>query len=85
MGATIVDALDTLYIMGLHDEFRDGQKWIEDSLDFSVVSTQLIISSIDWKDTVSNPNSFEHFISSLRKSKVPFFSFGIISCYLIFA
>ncbi|XP_024908096.1 mannosyl-oligosaccharide 1,2-alpha-mannosidase IB isoform X3 [Pteropus alecto] len=38
MGATIVDALDTLYIMGLHDEFRDGQKWIEDNLDFSVNS-----------------------------------------------
>lgn len=38
MGATIVDALDTLYIMGLHDEFRDGQNWIENNLDFSVVS-----------------------------------------------
>ncbi|XP_007169378.1 mannosyl-oligosaccharide 1,2-alpha-mannosidase IB isoform X1 [Balaenoptera acutorostrata] len=38
MGATIVDALDTLYIMGLHDEFRDGQKWIENNLDFSVNS-----------------------------------------------
>ncbi|XP_070123241.1 mannosyl-oligosaccharide 1,2-alpha-mannosidase IB isoform X9 [Equus przewalskii] len=38
MGATIVDALDTLYIMGLLDEFRDGQKWIEDNLDFSVNS-----------------------------------------------
>lgn len=37
MGATIVDALDTLYIMGLHDEFMDGQRWIEDNLDFSVV------------------------------------------------
>ncbi|KAM5137105.1 mannosyl-oligosaccharide 1,2-alpha-mannosidase IA-like [Callospermophilus lateralis] len=36
MGATIVDALDTLYIMGLHDEFLDGQRWIEDNLDFSV-------------------------------------------------
>lgn len=44
MGATIVDALDTLYIMGLHDEFRDGQKWIEDNLDFSVVSIQLVTS-----------------------------------------
>lgn len=44
MGATIVDALDTLYIMGLHDEFRDGQKWIEDNLDFSVVSIQLMTS-----------------------------------------
>lgn len=38
MGATIVDALDTLYIMGLHEEFQDGQKWIKDNLDFSVNS-----------------------------------------------
>lgn len=51
MGATIVDALDTLYIMGLHDEFRDGQKWIEDNLDFSVVSVRLIISLIDYERT----------------------------------
>uniref|UniRef100_A0A8C9SU29 alpha-1,2-Mannosidase n=1 Tax=Scleropages formosus TaxID=113540 RepID=A0A8C9SU29_SCLFO len=36
MGATIVDALDTLFMMGLHDEFRDGQAWIEQNLDFSV-------------------------------------------------
>lgn len=42
MGATIVDALDTLYIMGLHDEFLDGQKWIEDNLDFSVVSIKIL-------------------------------------------
>uniref|UniRef100_A0A665X630 alpha-1,2-Mannosidase n=1 Tax=Echeneis naucrates TaxID=173247 RepID=A0A665X630_ECHNA len=34
LGATIVDALDTLYIMGLHEEFRDGQEWIEQNLDF---------------------------------------------------
>ncbi|XP_042723190.1 mannosyl-oligosaccharide 1,2-alpha-mannosidase IB [Lagopus leucura] len=38
MGATIVDALDTLYIMGLHDEFREGQEWIDKNLDFSVNS-----------------------------------------------
>uniref|UniRef100_A0A667ZH50 alpha-1,2-Mannosidase n=1 Tax=Myripristis murdjan TaxID=586833 RepID=A0A667ZH50_9TELE len=36
MGATIVDALDTLYIMGLHEEFKDGQEWIEQNLDFGV-------------------------------------------------
>lgn len=40
MGATIVDALDTLYIMGLHNEFKDGQEWIVQNLDFSVVSGQ---------------------------------------------
>lgn len=38
MGATIVDALDTLYIMGLVEEFRDGQEWVQNNLDFSVVS-----------------------------------------------
>lgn len=28
MGATIVDAVDTLYIMGLMDEFDEGKEWI---------------------------------------------------------
>lgn len=68
MGATIVDALDTLYIMGLHDEFRDGQKWIEDNLDFSVVSIQLMTSLIDLEKTVSNCSNFERYTASLRKS-----------------
>uniref|UniRef100_H2ZYJ6 alpha-1,2-Mannosidase n=1 Tax=Latimeria chalumnae TaxID=7897 RepID=H2ZYJ6_LATCH len=36
VGATIVDALDTLYIMGLWDDFREGKEWIEKNLDFSV-------------------------------------------------
>lgn len=41
LGATIVDALDTLYIMGLHEEFKDGQEWIEQNLDFGVVCIYL--------------------------------------------
>lgn len=44
LGATIVDALDTLYIMGLHEEFKDGQEWIEQNLDFGVVSSHLVFS-----------------------------------------
>ncbi|XP_078485823.1 mannosyl-oligosaccharide 1,2-alpha-mannosidase IA [Ciona intestinalis] len=27
-GATIVDALDTLYIMGMHKEFKEGAEWV---------------------------------------------------------
>lgn len=46
MGATIVDALDTLYIMGLHDEFREGQEWIDKNLDFSVVSRAVLNTSL---------------------------------------
>lgn len=28
MGATIIDALDTLYLMGLKDEFEEGRNWV---------------------------------------------------------
>ncbi len=37
-GATIVDALDTLYIMGLNEEFKKGRDWIATSLTFDGVS-----------------------------------------------
>lgn len=29
LGATIIDSLDTLYLMGMMQEFRQGRKWIE--------------------------------------------------------
>uniref|UniRef100_A0A8C0H4V5 alpha-1,2-Mannosidase n=1 Tax=Chelonoidis abingdonii TaxID=106734 RepID=A0A8C0H4V5_CHEAB len=35
-GATIVDALDTLYIMEMKDEFKEAKEWVEKNLDFSV-------------------------------------------------
>ncbi|XP_072967314.1 mannosyl-oligosaccharide 1,2-alpha-mannosidase MNS1-like [Typha angustifolia] len=35
LGATLVDSLDTLYIMGLHDEFQEAREWVADSLDFN--------------------------------------------------
>uniref|UniRef100_A0AB38ZEB3 alpha-1,2-Mannosidase n=1 Tax=Ectomocoris sp. TaxID=3104572 RepID=A0AB38ZEB3_9HEMI len=48
LGATIVDGLDTLYIMGLHDEFKQGRDWIQNNLhfddlpgDFSVFETNI--------------------------------------------
>ena len=35
MGATIVDSLDTLYIMGMTEEFTKAKKWVEANLDMS--------------------------------------------------
>ncbi|KRZ84297.1 Mannosyl-oligosaccharide alpha-1,2-mannosidase isoform B [Trichinella sp. T8] len=35
LGLSIVDGLDTLYIMGLMDRFEVGKQWVKDSLDFS--------------------------------------------------
>jgi mannosyl-oligosaccharide alpha-1,2-mannosidase len=37
LGATIVDALDTLHIMGLKDEFNRGRDWIQKSFSFDGV------------------------------------------------
>ena len=34
-GATIVDALDTLWIMGLTDEFNEAKKWVEEKFVFN--------------------------------------------------
>uniref|UniRef100_A0A1D1XN11 alpha-1,2-Mannosidase n=1 Tax=Anthurium amnicola TaxID=1678845 RepID=A0A1D1XN11_9ARAE len=35
LGATLVDSLDTLYIMGLHDQFHEAREWVAHSLDFN--------------------------------------------------
>ena len=37
-GASIVDGLDTLYIMELKDEYKKGRDWIATSLNFEGVS-----------------------------------------------
>ncbi|XP_017128996.1 endoplasmic reticulum mannosyl-oligosaccharide 1,2-alpha-mannosidase [Drosophila elegans] len=34
LGLTIVDSLDTMYIMGLDDEFKEARDWVEHSLRF---------------------------------------------------
>lgn len=42
IGATIVDGLDTLYIMGLHDDYKKARDWIETELNFNLVSKCVI-------------------------------------------
>jgi len=36
LGLSLIEALDTLWIMGLDDEFCDGVAWVKDNLDFDV-------------------------------------------------
>lgn len=38
MGATIVDALDTLYIMEMTDEYNKARDWVAENLDFGKMS-----------------------------------------------
>ncbi|XP_077193763.1 mannosyl-oligosaccharide 1,2-alpha-mannosidase IC [Paroedura picta] len=35
-GATVVDALDTLYVMELQEEFQEAKNWVEQSFDLNV-------------------------------------------------
>jgi hypothetical protein len=38
MGMTIVDSLDTLWLMGMKDEFEDAKNWVTKTLDFGIGS-----------------------------------------------
>lgn len=38
-GASIVDSLDTLYIMGMLEEFEEAKSWVEKELDMNSVSS----------------------------------------------
>jgi mannosyl-oligosaccharide alpha-1,2-mannosidase len=35
LGATLIDSLDTLYIMGLDEQFQRAREWVASSLDFN--------------------------------------------------
>ncbi|XP_050074495.1 mannosyl-oligosaccharide alpha-1,2-mannosidase IA [Anopheles maculipalpis] len=43
LGATIVDGLDTLYLMGLHKEFDEGREWVERKFTLENVDAELSV------------------------------------------
>lgn len=46
-GATIVDSMDTLYLMGMVEEFDKGRQWIEKNLEI-----KNLVSTIDRNYTI---------------------------------
>ena len=41
IGASIIDALDTLYIMGMQEEYNEAKEWVASNLDLiSLVTLQ---------------------------------------------
>ena len=42
LGATIVDAIDTLYIMGLEEEYKKARDWIATNLNFDGASVRRV-------------------------------------------
>ena len=45
LGATIVDSLDTLYMMGLMDQFNQGKEWVRNSLNLDQVCPTAVTNS----------------------------------------
>jgi mannosyl-oligosaccharide alpha-1,2-mannosidase len=54
LGATMIDALDTLYIMGLDEQFQKAREWVASSLDFdkdyaaSMFETTIRLHLTEW-------------------------------------
>lgn len=44
-GASIIDSLDTLYIMGLMEEYSDAKEWVQTSLDLNSVRNHFFSSN----------------------------------------
>ncbi|CAO1415543.1 unnamed protein product, partial [Diamesa serratosioi] len=47
LGATIIDSLDTLYIMGLMKEFEESRKWIESKFTFDKITSHISVFEIN--------------------------------------
>ncbi|KAK6796108.1 hypothetical protein RDI58_009563 [Solanum bulbocastanum] len=66
LGATLIDSLDTLYIMGLDEQFQRARKWVANSLDFnknydaSVFETTIrLLYKVYYEFLISGPYPFE--------------------------
>ena len=43
MGMTMLDALDTMWIMGMKEEFKEAQDWLAKNIDFDRVLTAVCV------------------------------------------
>mmetsp|Transcript_14979 Transcript_14979/g.61016 ORF Transcript_14979/g.61016 Transcript_14979/m.61016 type:complete len:452 (+) Transcript_14979:259-1614(+) len=46
VGATIVDSLSTLYILGFKDEFEEAKSWVESELNFDEVGEVIVFETV---------------------------------------
>lgn len=69
-GATILDGLDTLYIMGLKDEFKQARDWVANELDLSaMVSNNYYIIFIPILIIGNSKNIEIYYIPSLKLAR----------------
>ncbi len=61
MGATIVDSLDTLYMMGMMDAFNKAKDWVKVSLNMDEVNLMFIMLCLCIKTMSVEQQSFLRF------------------------
>ena len=42
LGVTLIESLDTLYLMGMKDEFSAAEEWVKTNLDFSTCGNNFV-------------------------------------------
>ena len=42
LGLTLIDSLDTMYVMNLRDEFDEAKDWVAEHLNFSINKVQIL-------------------------------------------
>ncbi|CAG9328228.1 MAN1A1 [Blepharisma stoltei] len=47
MGSTIIDSLDTLWIFGMDEEFKEAKEWVKNSLDFSACDCEVSVFEVN--------------------------------------
>ncbi|VDM30319.1 unnamed protein product [Hydatigera taeniaeformis] len=81
LGATIVDSIDTLYIMGLEEEYKQAAKWIRDKLDFSnAVSGTRLFLDLPFERSLLNSGCFHPTEISVFEITIRFIG-GLLSIY----
>ena len=75
LGATIIDALDTLHVMGLMDEFKKGRDWVAENLNFEQAS-EVVIYDVTF-DFLFQGDTLSVFEANIR------FVGGLLSAYAL--
>lgn len=69
LGATIVDSLDTLWLMGLMDEFKAARDWIVNELSFNKCAPRQVLGFLALKQLTSDIVRWPHgWLSNLAEA-----------------
>ena len=82
MGASIVDALDTLYIMGMSEEYQRARQWVEENLDVNKMVRRLWHIGKNLAQTLSSWSLLQSGDISVFETNIRYVG-GLLSIYAL--